>query len=302
MKKQVRTVTEGAMMLAIVGVFLYINRVSGAMLDGVLAFVMPLPAIFYIAKYGIKQGLILSFSMAIIGLILATPISLFYVMTAIVVGLVYGYGINKDKDNGWLLIWTTILTAISFFIEMVLLAKMFGYDFNTEVSTLVITLKEMGVTNLPANIETLVISIYPMAMLMAAFAQALITHIFSIILLKRLKIKTRSMKPLSQIILPRKFAYVLSVGLFTNILMTFTKDITIQIVLTNIATFSMLMFCVDAYILVLIISKLAHKPWLSLLAILIFLMMPFIGVSIGLFDSFTDLRKRVLYTYAKPAE
>jgi uncharacterized protein YybS (DUF2232 family) len=302
MKKQVRTVTEGAMMLAIVGVFLYINRLSGAMLDGILAFAMPLPAIFYIAKHGIKQGLILSFAMGILGLILANPISLFYLITAIVVGLVYGYGINKDKDYGWLLIWTTIMTAISFFIEMVLLAKMFGYDFNNEVSTLVTTLREMGVTSLPANVETLFMSIYPMAMLLAAFAQALITHIFAIILLKRLKIKTRSMKPLSQIILPRKLAYVLALGLFTNLLMIFTKDITVQIILTNIATFSMLAFCVDAYILVLIISKLARKPWLSILVVLIFLMMPFIGVSIGLFDSFTDLRKRVLYTYAKPAE
>jgi len=302
MKKQVRTVTEGAMMLAIVGVFLYVNRLSGAMLDGILAFAMPLPAIFYIAKYGIKQGLILSFAMALLGLILANPISLFYVMTAIVVGLVYGYGIHRDKDNGWLLIWTTIMTAISFFIEMVLLAKMFGYDFNTEVSTLITTLKEMGVTSMPDNIETLIISIYPMAMLMAAFAQALITHIFAIILLKRLKIKTRSMKPLSLIILPRKFAYVLSLGLFTNLFLTLTNDITIQIILTNFATFSMMMFCIDAYIFVLMFSKLVHKPWLSLLAVLVFLMMPFIGVSIGLFDSFTDLRKRVLYTYAKPAE
>jgi len=302
MKKQVRTVTEGAMMLAMVGLFLYINRLTGHTLDGIISFIMPLPAIFYIAKYGIRQGLILSVSILILGLLLADFISLFYVVTAIVVGLSYGYGIYKDKDNGWLLIVTTVVTAISFFIEMVLLARLFGYDFQNEVSTLVTTLREMGVANMPANIETLIMSIYPMAMFLAAFAQALITHILAIILLKRLHIKTRSMKPIAQIVLPQKLALILAVGLFANIATQFTDNETVQIILTNVATFSMLMFCVDGYIFVLIYSKLIKKPYLSLLAVVLFMLMPFIGVSIGLFDSFTDLRKRVLYTYAKPVE
>lgn len=302
MKKQVRTVTEGAMMLAMVGLFLYINRLTGHTLDGIISFIMPLPAIFYIAKYGIRQGLILSVSILIMGLLLADFISLFYVITAIVVGLSYGYGIYKDKDNGWLLIVTTIVTAISFFIEMVLLARLFGYDFQNEVSTLVTTLREMGVANMPSNIETLIMSIYPMAMFLAAFAQALITHILAIILLKRLQIKTRSMKPITQIVLPQKLALILAVGLFANIATQFTDNETVQILLTNVATFSMLMFCVDGYIFVLIYSKIIKKPYLSLLAVILFMLMPFIGVSIGLFDSFTDLRKRVLYTYEKPVE
>lgn len=302
MKKQVRTVTEGAMMLAMVGLFLYINRLTGHTLDGIISFIMPLPAIFYIAKYGIKQGLILSASILIMGLILADFISLFYVVTAIIVGLSYGYGIYKDKDNGWLLIVTTLVTAVSFFIEMVLLAKFFGYDFTNEVTTLVATLREFGVENMPANIETLIISIYPMAMLLAAFAQALITHILAIILLKRLQIKTRSMKTISQIVLPQKLAFVLAVGLFANLANILTDNEAIQIILTNFATFSIFIFCIDGYIFVLMYSKLINKGYLSLLAVIVFLIMPFVGVSIGLFDSFTDLRKRVLYTYAKPVE
>lgn len=302
MKKQVRTVTEGAMMLALVGLFLYINRLTGHALDGILSFLMPLPAIFYIAKYGIKQGFVLSGAMALLGLLLADFISLFYVITAIVVGVTYGYGIHRNKDNGWLLIWTTVVTAISFFIEMVLLAGFFGYNYTNEVSTLIETLKSMGVKNMPENMDTLILSIYPMAMLLTAFVQVLVTHIIAIILLKRLQIKTRAIKPLSQLVLSKKLALVLTLGLFANLGLKLTTDVTLQIIITNVSVFATLMFCIDAYIFSLIISKLTKKPYLSILAVLLFLVMPYIGVAIGLFDCFTDIRKRVLYTYAKPAE
>jgi len=302
MKKQVRAVTEGAMMLAMVGLFLYINRLSGHAFDGILSFVMPLPAIFYIAKYGFKQGLILAASMFLLGLIIADLISLFYVITAIVVGLVYGYGIYKDKDNGWLLLWTTALTAISFFIEMVLLANFFGYNYTNEVSILIETLQGMGMQNLPANMDTLILSIYPLAMLMTAFVQALVTHILAVILLKRLQIKTRSIKPLSQIYLPKKVAILFALGLFANFGVRMTNDETIQIILTNIGVFSMVIFCIDAYVFMLIVAKITKRSYLGILSVLLFLFIPYVGVAIGMFDSFTDLRKRVLYTYAQPTE
>lgn len=302
MKKQVRAVTEGAMMLAMVGLFLYINRLSGHAFDGILSFVMPLPAVFYIAKYGFKQGLILAVSMFLLGLIIADLISLFYVITAIVVGLVYGYGIYKDKDNGWLLLWTTLLTAISFFIEMVLLAGFFGYNYTNEVSVLIETLQGMGMENLPENIDTLILSIYPLAMLMTAFVQALVTHILAVILLKRLQIKTRSIKPLSQIFIPKKVALLLALGLFANLGVRMTSDETVQIVLTNIGFFSMLIFCIDAYVFMMIVAKISKRSYLGILSVVMFLFIPYVGVAIGMFDSFTDLRKRVLYTYAQPTE
>ncbi len=296
----VRMITEGAMMLALTGVFLLINRATGALLDAFLAFIMPLPAIFYIAKYGFKQGLVLGVSMFLLGLMIASPISLFYLVTAIVVGLAYGTGIHRDKDNLWLILVTTLLTAISFFIEMVLLANLFGYDFKLEASLFVKALTDAGMTNLPANIETLVLSIYPVAMGFTALLQSILTHIFAVLMLSRLNIKPRKMKALSELEIPMPLALVLTAGLFANSLFPLFNTETAQIILTNITLVSMFVFAADGYLLVLIISKLIGKPYLSIIAALLFLVMPFVGAGVGLFDRFTDLRKRVLYTYAQP--
>jgi uncharacterized protein YybS (DUF2232 family) len=298
--KTVRMITEGAMMLALTGVFLLINRATGAVLDAFLAFVMPLPAIFYIAKYGFKQGLVLSVAMALLGLMLASPTSLFYLITAIVVGLAYGTGIHRDKDNLWLILVTTVLTAISFFIEMVILANLFGYDFRLEAGLVVKSLNDAGITGLPANIETLILSIYPVVMGFTALLQSILTHIFAVLLLSRLKIKPRKMKALNELQLPMPLAIVLAAGLFANTLLPLFNTEVAQIILTNITLVSMIAFAAQGYLFVLLISKIIGKPVLSLLAALIFMVLPFVGAGIGLFDRFTDLRKRVLYTYAQP--
>jgi uncharacterized protein YybS (DUF2232 family) len=298
--KTVRMITEGAMMLALTGVFLLINRATGAVLDAFLAFVMPLPAIFYIAKYGFKQGLVLSVAMALLGLMLASPTSLFYLITAIVVGLAYGTGIHRDKDNLWLILVTTVLTAISFFIEMVILANLFGYDFRLEAGLVVKSLNDAGITGLPANIETLILSIYPVVMGFTALLQSILTHIFAVLLLSRLKIKPRKMKPLNELQLPMPIAIILAAGLFANTLLPLFNTEVAQIILTNITLVSMIAFAAQGYLFILLISKVIGKPVLSLLAALIFMVLPFVGAGIGLFDRFTDLRKRVLYTYAQP--
>jgi len=303
MKKQVRTVTEGAMMLAIIGVVLYLNRMTGQALMGFLVFVLPLPSIFYIAKYGPRQGLILSFVILLFPIIIGDFIALFYTGTAVAVGLVYGYGVYKDKDNGWLIITTTLVTAVSLYFEIYLLQNFVGEDFIGELKQILqqflVMANEAGLKGIPDNFMTLTLSLVPMMALIMSLGQAFVTHIMAIILLHRLKIKTRKMKPLTQWVIPVKYAIFLAIGIFANLGVQYTTNETLQILLNNVYFVSSLAFCIDAYIFILFYARVSGKRLFVLLAILVLFLPPF-GISIGLFDCFTDLRKRVLYNYAKP--
>jgi len=303
MKKQVRTVTEGAMMLAIIGVVLYLNRMSGQALMGFLVFILPLPSIFYIAKYGPRQGLILSFVILLFPILIGDFVALFYTTTAVAVGLVYGYGVYKDKDNGWLVITATIVTAISLYFEIYLLQAFIGEDFIGELRLILeqflVMANEAGLKGIPDNFMTLTLSLVPMMALIMSFGQAFVTHIAALILLQRLKIKTRKMRPLTEWVIPTKYAIFLAIGIFANLGVQYTTNETLQILFNNVYFVSSLAFCIDAYIFVLFYARVSGKKLFVLLAILVLFLPPF-GISIGLFDSFTDLRKRVLYNYAKP--
>lgn len=290
------------MMLAIIGVVLYLNRMTGNSIMSFLVFVLPLPSIFYIAKYGLRQGLVLSGAILLFPILIGDFIALFYVATAVVVGIVYGYGVYKDKDNGWLIIATTIFTAISSFIEVYLLSAFVGIDFIGEMKAIVEVLvkqfQDSGAVNIPSNITVLVLSMIPMVLILTALASAFVTHVAAIVMLQRLKIKTRKMKPMSEWVIPVKVALIFSVGIFANIGLRYTDNETYQIILTNIYSLSAMVFCADAFIFLVIFAKVSNRRYLSILAILVFILQPF-GIVIGLFDCFTDLRKRVLYNYAK---
>jgi uncharacterized protein YybS (DUF2232 family) len=54
MRKEVRKITEGAAMIALISVFLLIDRQFAGQLNVYFAWIIPLPIIIYTARYGFK--------------------------------------------------------------------------------------------------------------------------------------------------------------------------------------------------------------------------------------------------------
>lgn len=300
MKKQVRMITEGAVLLAIIGLFLVINLQTAGLLEVYLIWAVPLPIIFYLVRYGVSKSLILALGTFFISFLLGNFISLFYVTTAVLVGLVYGYGVHKDKTNAWLLFMTTLIGAVSLYIEIYLLASFFGYDLVRETKEILSYLKTIEGLIIPQDIETLVLAIYPVAMLILAYFQALITHIIAIFMLKRLKIATRKMKPIGMFKLPMWAGALALISLFASVLLGNTQDSNLRVALTLSTSLSVLALVADAYILIMVYARRVRRPWLPTLSILTLVLLPTLGIyvfiGLGLMDSFTDIRQRLAIT------
>ena len=103
MNNQTRKITEGAMMCAIVGLVLFINRQLGNMLEYFMYWVLTFPILVYTAKYGVRNALVPSVSMLLLSFMISSPTTIFYLFSCIVVGLVYGGGVRKGWKNGTLL-------------------------------------------------------------------------------------------------------------------------------------------------------------------------------------------------------
>ena len=56
MNNNVRRLTDGAMMLAIIGALLLINRQTAGIIETTFLFILPLPMVFYSARYGLKSS------------------------------------------------------------------------------------------------------------------------------------------------------------------------------------------------------------------------------------------------------
>lgn len=298
MKQNVRVLTQGAMMLSVIGVFLVLNLQSAGLLEVYLIWLLPLPIIFYLVRFGLRAGFILSISATFLSFILGTWITVFYVVTALAVGLVYGYGVYKDKNNGWLLTWTTLVSAISLFLEMYALASFFGYDLVAETQEIINMLKGMDELVIPADMQTLVLAIYPIALLLMAFLQSLVTHLFAIVMLKRLKITTRKMNPIQNYRLPLWAAILALIGLFMGVLMNQSANEQIRIGLMVLMTLSALTLVGDGYIFIILYARKRGLRWLPMVSMLSLILLPtlaiYVFIGLGLMDAMTDLRQRVL--------
>ena len=78
MNNQTKKMTEGAMMVAIVGMLLFINRQLAGMLEMVMYWVLTFPILMYTARYGVKSACVPAISMVLLSFMIAAPTTIFY--------------------------------------------------------------------------------------------------------------------------------------------------------------------------------------------------------------------------------
>ena len=126
MNSNVRKITDGAMMCAIVGAVLLINRQLGGLFQDMFLFLFPIPMVFYSAKYVWKNGWVVFAAMCLLGFILGGPTTLFYVASESLIGLIYGGGIHAGQKTHKLVLLTMVAGAIVNVLSTVVFASFFG--------------------------------------------------------------------------------------------------------------------------------------------------------------------------------
>ncbi len=299
MRKEVRKITEGAAMIALISVFLLIDRQFAGQLNVYFAWIIPLPIIIYTARYGFKAGWLPYVGVVIIALMLSTLPSLIFAAMYGLVGLFYGLGINKKFDNRTQFLFTSLFTTIIYFLSMVLFASFFGYDMGDEIKIVTEFLRAMDVEPISgeANVIRLVIV---MTIFFGAILEAYLLHIFARILLSRVvRITIPPSTPLSKFKFPAYVGYILMALLFAWPLVTQLKLNQMgQNVGYTLFIFSTIAIVSHALILLAVLQKRYRIHTLVFTAVLSLLLIPTIAVFplllIGLLDMVTDIRQTLL--------
>lgn len=299
MRKEVRKITEGAAMIALISVFLLIDRQFAGQLNVYFAWIIPLPIIIYTARYGFKAGWLPYVGVVIIALMLSTLPSLIFAAMYGLVGLFYGLGINKRFDNRTQFLFTSLFTTIIYFLSMVLFASFFGYDMGDEIKIVTEFLRAMDVEPISgeANVIRLVIV---MTIFFGAILEAYLLHIFARILLRRVvRITIPPSTPLSKFKFPAYIGYILMALLFAWPLVTQLKLNQMgQNVGYTLFVFSTIAIVSHALILLAVLQKRYRIHTLVFTAVLSLLLIPTIAVFplllIGLLDIVTDIRQTLL--------
>ena len=218
MNQNVRKITEGAMMVALIGVFMLIDRQFQGTFSSMFVFLLPLPMVYFGAKYGLRDSLMVLAAIIFVAFIFASPFAVFFFVAEAIIGLVYGCGIYQNVESKRLL-RTMVLGGLTELLAVVINVAIFGVSFDQLVLELRQTFdmmqKSMGLTvNTNVDINVLLRNVFFVSTLMLGVLEAIVTHISSRLLLKRLRMKVPESTPLYLYFPPKWIGYVALVGMF----------------------------------------------------------------------------------------
>ncbi|MDF9824786.1 uncharacterized protein YybS (DUF2232 family) [Breznakia sp. PF5-3] len=209
MVSKTKQISEGAMMIAMIGIFLLINRQTANFLEDAISWLISLPMIVYCTKYGLKASLIVCVSCLLLSFMIAAPTTIFYLFSALIVGVMYGYGVSKKWKNAHLLILCIIMQLITMLITVLVLSEIFGYNILSEFRELLKIVQSVETIENSKTITGLFLLIIYIG---TSILQGILIHVVAHILLKRLHVDVLPLKQLQEVVFPKWMAYFVGIS------------------------------------------------------------------------------------------
>lgn len=217
--KNTLSITTGAMILAIFALLLLLNRQTGALFEEFFIYLLPIPMVIYAAKFSWKYGLMVFAGMVLFSFIFGTLTTIFYAVTAALLGLIFGTFIYQKRDMTRTLFVVMGLSAVFNTASTVALASVFGYNINEELSMMKNSLSNaLAGTGNEAILEfytmDFLFQIFIISMVIMGLIQGFIIFKISVIILRRLQIPVQDATPIAQYYPPLWISGIAFIGYF----------------------------------------------------------------------------------------
>lgn len=216
-------ITTGAMILAIFAVMLLLNRQTGSFFEGFFIYLLPIPMVLYAALYGFAAGLMVFVGMCLFSFIFGGFTTIFYAVSAALLGLIFGTRIYLKKDMTKTLFIVMGCSAVLNVLSTVVLASLFGYDITAEVTEMQNTMKT--VFEQTGNTEVMEFFNFDLIRQMFIISSAIIglldgfiVYKLSLFIAKRLRIRTDRALPIWDIYPPRLLGVLMLLAYFYGLL------------------------------------------------------------------------------------
>ena len=314
-KKRVNSITYGALICALTGAFLLLNRQLGGMFNTYMLWIIPLPVIIYCLKFDVRQGFVMGFAMLLLSFIVATPVSTFYVFASIIAGLVYADGVKKEKSSLQLIVSVIMVSLFILVVTSVVFSNFFGYslsddiEFTRESTKAIIESMAavLGDSVLENPLLQMMLSynfllyIIMLASVLTSVLEGILVHLLAFLILKRLKMPLPKLKPLSEIRAPLLIKIFVGAVFILAILNIFGAAFTrkySQIIMALVPV-AYIFCCFYGYLLVLtwINWKIPSRNSRMMVVFIVcglMIFLPWFMMVIGSIDIFTSARDTIL--------
>ena len=237
MNSKTEELTFGALLVAVFGVLLVINRQTAGLFEDIIFFVLPIPMTIFSLRYGWKDSIPVFFCMVFLSFFLGTFYTIFYAAANAFLGIVLGTCLKNKWDLNQTQLLVMLLCAIFSVLGSVVLASLFGVDLQTEIGEMqkmISSLSESTGVDMTAGgvmiSQATLMRIFIISMLFFGVLQGFVIFRLSLMILRRLRLPVPRPQPVGLYYPPKWSGYVsvLCVFMYLSSIMSPSENQLIQ--------------------------------------------------------------------------
>lgn len=303
-----KKMTQGAMMLAIFGALVLIDRITAFLFTELVVLVVPIIVIMYSAMYSTKDGIVLSVGIAILSFILGNLYTsyLIFVPAGVITGVLYSYFLNKNCNKSLLLFIAIISYVACEVLVCLVIYPLLGMPLATQLKELSEVFNQMSqaggmdyqlvFNQMGINFTVLLTIVFIFSTVLTGAMEGVIIHLMSIFLLKRFKIKDVENTNIYNIKPNPILAYVSFLSLFSLFLNRYFTNETVKYVSIVVSILGLIVLLFYGYLFLTIYGKLVMKKNIGTIVVILSLFIPAILVAViivGFLYGAGPLRKKL---------
>ena len=215
MNENTQKLTFGALLVAVFGVLLLLNRQTGGMLEETFLFLFPIPMVAFSARYGWKDSLPVFVCTVLISIFCGIFTSAFYAATQSFIGVVYGSCLHAKRDSNKTMLLVMALSTISNLLSTIVLAALFGFDLQEDIEMMQTmmhqAIEKAGTNMTPEQMQALDRVLQPdtllrmliVSVIFMGVVQGFIVCQLSLLILRRLRFQIQKPAPIISYYPPR---------------------------------------------------------------------------------------------------
>lgn len=304
-----KKLTTGAMLLAIIGALMLLDRQFSYFFDVYIVMIIPVVIIIYSAMHDIKDGAILSVCLLILTFIIGSSSFnyLCYVPLGIIVGLGYSFFLKKNYSKQVLLLASIILYTIGEIIVAFVLMPIFGIDLAAQINQLkdafISSSSTLGMDLSLIDLNVILPLAIVLSTIFMGILEGFLTHVVTLMLLKKFKIKDIDNKSIVPLEPGTKLTYICIILVFlmmlsNRYLTNFISSETIKYILLSAGMIGFMILCYFGYIYLIIYFRIRFQKNMALYVILgTFLFFPlslFVLMIVGFLYGSGPLKKYII--------
>ena len=261
-----KKLTQGAMMIAIVGAMILVDRLLANWFDTIVTLIAPVVIIMYSAMYTVKDGIYVSIGILVVTFLFGNTdlIYLIYIPVGVFVGLCYSYAVNKNMDKRTCLIVSVVTYVIGEIIAGFIVYPILGYSLDSQLQSLKVSLDSMNYTALLQSAgldisKVLVIGLIVSTVILGLM-EGIVIHLLAVFLLKRFRIKDLGRISIWDMKPNKTVCYICFISMFSLFFGNYIQNESLYYVLMSLSMFGAMVLIYYGYLFIVLFGQIVlHK-------------------------------------------